>query len=126
MRDRPLDELRALAAQGRIQDLPASGRAAAASSSRHSPARCPNTSRDSKPKPRPTRARAREIHAALAGDLHLHSDWSDGGATIEAMANKAAELGHRYLALTDHSPQLTVAHGLTPERLREQLDVVAG
>ena len=71
------------------------------------------------------RGRAREIHAALAGDLHLHSNWSDGGATIEAMARKAVELGHHYLALTDHSPQLTVAHGLTPERLREQLEIVA-
>jgi len=65
------------------------------------------------------------IRTALRGDLHLHSDWSDGGAAIEAMARKAAELGHEYLALTDHSPQLTVAHGLEPDRLRRQLDVVA-
>ena len=65
-----------------------------------------------------------EIRAALAGDLHLHSDWSDGGATIESMARKAAELGHRYMALTDHSPQLKVAHGLTRDRLLEQLEVV--
>ena len=42
---------------------------------------------------------------------------------IEAMARKAVELGHEYLALTDHSPRLTIAHGLNPERLREQLDV---
>ena len=46
-----------------------------------------------------------EVRAALKGDLHLHSDWSDGGATIEAMARKAVELGHEYLALTDHSPR---------------------
>ena len=65
-----------------------------------------------------------DIHAALKGDLHLHSDWSDGGAAIEQMARKAIELGHEYLALTDHSPQLTIAHGLEPERLEAQLEVV--
>ena len=62
---------------------------------------------------------------SLQGDLHSHSDWSDGGSPIEEMALAAAALGHRYLALTDHSPRLTVAHGLDAERLRRQLDVVA-
>ena len=66
-----------------------------------------------------------EIRSLLRGDLHLHSEWSDGGAPIEKMARTAVELGHEYIALTDHSPRLTVAHGLTAERLREQLDVVA-
>jgi len=55
----------------------------------------------------------------------VHSDWSDGGDTIRAMAEKARALGHEYFALTDHSPRLKIAHGLPPERLREQLDVVA-
>jgi putative hydrolase len=63
--------------------------------------------------------------AALRGDLHTHSDWSDGGCPIEVMARAAAELGHEYIALTDHSPRLTVARGLSPERLHQQLDVVA-
>lgn len=62
---------------------------------------------------------------ALRGDLHLHSRWSDGGATIEAMARTAMALGHEYMVLTDHSPRLTVAHGLSAERLAEQLGVVA-
>jgi putative hydrolase len=62
---------------------------------------------------------------ALRGDLHLHSRWSDGGATIEAMASTAIALGHEYMVLTDHSPRLTVAHGLSAERLEEQLAVVA-
>jgi putative hydrolase len=62
---------------------------------------------------------------ALRGDCHLHSKWSDGGATITAMARTAAELGHQYIVLTDHSPRLTVAHGLSEARLREQLDEVA-
>jgi putative hydrolase len=64
--------------------------------------------------------------AALRGDLHMHSDWSDGGSPIEEMARTAAELGHEYAALTDHSPRLTVARGLTAQRLRRQLGVVAG
>jgi putative hydrolase len=65
------------------------------------------------------------LRAALRGDLHLHSDWSDGGSPIDEMARTAAELEHEYAALTDHSPRLTVARGLTPQRLRRQLEVVA-
>jgi putative hydrolase len=53
------------------------------------------------------------LRAALRGDCHTHSDWSDGGSPIEEMALAAAELGHEYLVLTDHSPRLTVARGLT-------------
>ncbi|AZI56996.1 PHP domain-containing protein [Nakamurella antarctica] len=66
-----------------------------------------------------------DLLAALRGDLHSHSDWSDGGSPIEEMAITALELGHEYLALTDHSPRLTIAHGLTAERLEQQLDIVA-
>jgi putative hydrolase len=65
------------------------------------------------------------LRAALKGDLHSHSDWSDGGSPIEEMAAAARGLGHDYLAMTDHSPRLTVAGGLSPARLREQLDVIA-
>ena len=65
-----------------------------------------------------------EIRTALKGDLHLHSNWSDGSAPIAEMMATAASLGHQYCALTDHSPRLTVANGLSPERLRKQLDVI--
>jgi putative hydrolase len=65
------------------------------------------------------------IRAVLRGDCHTHSTWSDGGAPIEAMARAARALGHEYMVLTDHSPRLTVAHGLSPERLRAQLLEVA-
>jgi putative hydrolase len=65
-----------------------------------------------------------ELRAALRGDCHTHSTWSDGGASIEAMARTALALGHEYMVLTDHSPRLTVAHGLSAERLRAQLDEV--
>ncbi|EFL29071.1 LOW QUALITY PROTEIN: X family DNA polymerase, partial [Streptomyces himastatinicus ATCC 53653] len=70
-------------------------------------------------------AAADELCAALRGDCHLHSDWSDGGSPIELMARTAARLGHDWAVLTDHSPRLTVARGLSADRLREQLDVVA-
>ncbi|WP_449353043.1 PHP domain-containing protein [Streptomyces shaanxiensis] len=66
-----------------------------------------------------------KLRALLRGDCHLHSDWSDGGSPIEEMGRTAVELGHEWAVLTDHSPRLTVARGLSPERLREQLDVVA-
>src|SRR6266704_1517829 len=62
---------------------------------------------------------AATLRAALRGDLHTHSDWSDGGSPIEEMAAAAREIGHDYIALTDHSPRLTVANGLSTERLRE-------
>jgi putative hydrolase len=66
------------------------------------------------------------LRAQLRGDLHSHSDWSDGGSPPELMAAAARHLGREYLALTDHSPNLKIANGLTAERLTEQLDVVAG
>ena len=62
---------------------------------------------------------------ALRGDCHAHSDWSDGGSPIREMAMAARDIGHDYLVLTDHSPRLTVANGLSAERLERQLDVVA-
>jgi len=65
-----------------------------------------------------------DLQPALRGDLHVHSDWSDGGSPIGEMMRTAAALGHEYFALTDHSPRLTVANGLSPERLRDQLALV--
>ncbi len=72
----------------------------------------------------PLAAGGEEYRAALRGDLHSHSDWSDGGSPIEEMAMTAMELGHDYLVLTDHSPRLTVANGLSAQRLTKQLEVV--
>ena len=64
------------------------------------------------------------VRAALRGDLHSHSDWSDGGSPIEEMAFTAIELGHEYLVLTDHSPRLRIANGLSAARLARQLEIV--
>lgn len=65
-----------------------------------------------------------ELYAALRGDCHLHSNWSDGGSPIEEMVLTAIELDHDWMVLTDHSPQLRVANGLSPERLTKQLSLV--
>jgi putative hydrolase len=70
--------------------------------------------------------RSSALRGLLRGDLHSHSDWSDGLTSIDLMVDAARALGHEYLALTDHSPRLRVANGLSPERLRAQLEVVAG
>lgn len=56
----------------------------------------------------------------LRGVFHCHTTWSDGGATLEDMAEAARKLGLKYLGIADHSQSLTVANGLTPERVRQQ------
>lgn len=66
-------------------------------------------------------ARKTELRAALRGDCHTHSNWSDGGSPPDEMAEAARALGHEWMALTDHSPRLTVARGLSALRLVEQL-----
>lgn len=62
-----------------------------------------------------------ELTSRLRGDCHTHTTWSDGGSSIEVMARAAMTLGHDYLVVTDHSPRLTIAHGLSPERLAQQV-----
>jgi putative hydrolase len=64
------------------------------------------------------------LRAAMRGDCHAHSDWSDGGSPPLEMALAARDLGHEWLALTDHSPRLTVANGLSADRLRAQLELI--
>lgn len=60
----------------------------------------------------------------MRGDLHVHSDYSDGNATIEQLARRAEELGYEYIAVTDHSQSLKIARGLTVERVKEKLDKI--
>jgi putative hydrolase len=64
------------------------------------------------------------LRAALRGDCHTHSDWSDGGSPPREMAETARDLGNEWIALTDHSPRLTVANGLSAERLLAQLELI--
>lgn len=75
--------------------------------------------------PKPVAVEAQAIREALRGDCHAHTDWSDGGSPIEDMAWAAQDLGHDYLAITDHSPRLTIAHGLSAQRLIWQLGIIA-
>ncbi|MEU4521699.1 PHP domain-containing protein [Amycolatopsis sp. NPDC024027] len=65
------------------------------------------------------------LRSALRGDCHTHSDWSDGGSSIGEMAVAGRDVGHEWMVLTDHSPRLTVANGLSPDRLRTQMQIVA-
>jgi putative hydrolase len=73
---------------------------------------------------RPLVAGGLTVRVALRGDLHAHSDWSDGGSSIQEMVVTAMDLGHDYLVLTDHSPRLKIANGLSTERLSRQLRVI--
>ncbi|WP_419817986.1 PHP domain-containing protein [Glaciibacter flavus] len=74
----------------------------------------------------PADAPASGLRTRLRGDLHAHTDWSDGTTSIESMARAAEALGHEYLAITDHSPNLRVANGLSAERLTEQIEIIEG
>jgi putative hydrolase len=120
------DEIRALVASGHLEDLPGIGKSTGAVITQAVRGEVPDylakLERDSVI---PLAEGAEPYRAALQGDCHLHSEWSDGGAPIETMARTAINLGHRYMVLTDHSPRLTVAHGLNRERLFQQLDVIA-
>src|SRR5919205_860630 len=60
----------------------------------------------------------------VRGDLHVHTNWSDGRGTIESMAEAAIALGHEYLVFSDHSQSLKVANGLSPARLKGKLEAV--
>lgn len=61
----------------------------------------------------------------VRGDLHVHSNWSDGRATILEMAHAAAALGYEYIALCDHSPSIGIAGGLMPEKLEQKIKAIA-
>src|ERR1700722_15110729 len=121
----PDDELRRLADAGRLTDIPGVGEKTAAviveALNGDTPSYLTKLQGEI---PEPGTDAGEALRAQLKGDLHSHSDWSDGGDTIAAMAGKARDLGHDYLALTDHSPRLKVANGLTADRLREQLEIV--
>ncbi len=122
----PAEELTSLAASGRLRSLPGVGetsaRIIAETLDRGRPAYLEELEAR---RPAPLEGRAAEIRSRLRGDCHTHSDWSDGSCPIAEMAGAAIELGHEYLVLTDHSPRLRVARGLSPERLRLQLEEVA-
>jgi putative hydrolase len=117
-----LDEL---AASGRLRQVQGVGETSAQVVTEALQGRTPEYLESLEQEPGPVMSPgAAEYRRLLRGDCHSHSDWSDGGSSIKDMAEAARALGHDYLALTDHSPRLTVAHGLDAERLRKQLQVV--
>jgi putative hydrolase len=125
IRDIPLEVLRALVVRGDLELLAHVGPVTAGVIAQVIAGRVPDYLARLEAEADPDGGPGAEICGLLVGDLHVHSDWSDGGARIEQMARKAAAIGHEYLALTDHSPRLTIARGLSPERLHDQLEVVA-
>ncbi len=121
----PADEVARRVAEGALTELPGIGPSTAAVIAEAAAGKVPERlARLEAEHAGPLAAGGRELRAALRGDLHSHSDWSDGGSPIEEMAFTAIELGHEYLVLTDHSPRLRVARGLSPERLARQLEVI--
>jgi putative hydrolase len=120
------DELRHLHEEGRLKELPgigeSTGRAIAEALDGNVPAYLTKLEETSAI----PMGEGAAIRAALKGDCHTHSLWSDGGAPIAAMAKAAQDLGHEYLVMTDHSARLTIAHGLSAERLEEQLVEIEG
>ena len=113
------------AAAGTLKELPGIGAKTAAVITDCLEGRVPETLAKLEERAGPLAAGGAEVRAALRGDLHTHSDWSDGGSPIEEMVTTASEVGHEYVVLTDHSPRLTVANGLSVERLKRQKEVVA-
>jgi putative hydrolase len=116
------ERLASLAASGRLRELPGVGDKTAQVVAEALLGRTPEYLAQLEEKPLPSVGAAAEVYLrTLRGDCHSHSEWSDGGSSIRAMAEAARDLGHDYLALTDHSPRLTVAHGLDARRLEQQL-----
>jgi putative hydrolase len=124
VRETPADELRSRHEAGTLQDLPGIGKSTAGVVSEALDGELPAYLKTLQDKAKPLATGGTELLAQVRGDCHSHSDWSDGGSPIEEMVLTAVELGHEWLALTDHSPQLRVANGLTAERLTKQLRLV--
>lgn len=127
IRQMPSDDLKRLVESGRITSLKGIGNRSAEVIRQAVEGRVPDYLEDLRQRGSgPLASGGQEIRAALRGDLHSHSDWSDGGSPIPTMVLAARTLGREYLALTDHSPNLTIANGLSSERLNKQLEVVDG
>jgi len=120
----PEEEVAARAEAGTLTELPGVGPSTAAVITQACRGQLPDRLAALEKTAGPLAPGGQDLRALVRGDLHSHSDWSDGGSPLEEMAMTAMELGHDYLVLTDHSPRLTIARGLTAERLARQLDVV--
>jgi putative hydrolase len=115
-----------LSAEGRLTDLPGIGPSTARVVTEALAGATPATLARLELETRLPAGPGAELRRSLRGDCHTHSTWSDGGASIRAMALAARALGHDYLVVTDHSGGLTVANGLDETRLLAQLDEIGG
>jgi putative hydrolase len=121
----PPAELRARADEGTLAEVPGLGPATVAVISQGLGGELPAYLADLQDNAAaPLVSGGEHMYAAVVGDLHSHSDWSDGGSPIDEMVLSAVELGQEWMALTDHSPRLRVANGLSVARLTQQLKVV--
>jgi putative hydrolase len=119
------EQLRALHSSGGLAQIPGVGETTARIISESLSGETPGYLLELERRGGPASSEAAEqLRSAVQGDCHSHSDWSDSGSPVKVMAQAAASLGHAYLAITDHSPRLTVAHGLDAQRLRRQLELV--
>jgi putative hydrolase len=119
-----VQELQRLSSIGRLQSLKGIGEKSEGIIAQALNGDIPDYLQKLEAEPRDNVSLGADLRAALKGDCHTHSLWSDGGSPILDMARTARDLGHHYIVLTDHSPRLTVANGLTRERLLQQLDEV--
>jgi len=121
-----IEEFEQRHAVGELQDLPGIGKSTGHAIAQALDGQVPDylTNLEAETALVPELEDSHDLRSKLRGDCHLHSTWSDGGAEIEVMARTAIALGHDYMVMTDHSPRLTIAHGLSAERLRNQLDVI--
>jgi putative hydrolase len=116
----PPDEYAARGAAGSWSEVAGIGPSSAAVITQTLAGRVPDYLAKVRAAAKPLATQGQELRRQLRGDLHCHTEESDGSAPVEEMVATAAMLGHEYLLITDHSPRLTVAHGLTAERLAEQ------
>ncbi|GAA0307776.1 PHP domain-containing protein [Kineococcus aurantiacus] len=119
------DELDARLAAGTLTGLQGVGKSSAEIATQAAAGRTPDRLAALEAAAGPLAQGGEELRAALRGDLHAHTDASDGGSPLAEMASTAAELGHEYLAVTDHSEGLKVAHGLDRARREQQLEQIA-
>lgn len=118
-------EVERLAAAGELRSLAGIGAATEAVITEALAGEVPGYLAKLEAEPAPFAVAGDALRRALRGDCHSHSTWSDGGSPIIEMALAARSLGHEYLVVTDHSPRLTIANGLSTERLLGQLAEIA-
>ena len=119
-------ELEDMAANNRLRSLKGIGEATDAVIMQALAGKVPDYLVKLEAEPPPFAVAGDALRRALRGDCHTHSLWSDGGSAIIEMAYAARSLGHEYIVMTDHSPNLTIANGLSTERLVRQLEEIEG